>query len=79
MDLHHPRLTLLTVIFFNRAKRLGALAIGFTQIVQDPSAAIAVDDEQIVFINKKTGGGGIRLNQMPIGMGSKTYKNQQYR
>jgi hypothetical protein len=55
------------------------LAIGFTQIVQDPSAAITVDKEQIVFINKKTGGRGIGMHQMPIGMGSKTQENQQYR
>jgi hypothetical protein len=67
---------LLTVIFFDRAKRLGALAIGFAQIVQNPSAAITVDDAQIVLIDKKTGGGVIGMHQLPFRMGCKTQENQ---
>ena len=79
MNLHHPRLFFLTVVLFHRTKRRGSLAVGFAQIVQDPSTAIAIDHVQIVFIDKKTGLAGVGMHQLPLGMGGKTQKNQQNR
>jgi hypothetical protein len=56
-----------------RATKL-PVAIGFTQIVQNPSAAIAVDDAQIVYIDKITGGSAIGMHQLPFRMGCKPKK-----